>query len=189
MIMNYYKLSLGISLIAGILAIIHMFTPGIAIDGVTLVLIIIAFIPWLAPILKTLEVPGLKVEFKDWEDFIKRTEQSEFISVTPHPEEKFIFEKIANEDPNIALAGLRIEIEKRLQCIARKNGIDANKMSIRIILRSLPPNIITQEQSSILNDLIGLLNNAVHAKEIDPAAVNWAINIGPRILASLDQLC
>lgn len=57
-----------------LLALAHMIWPGISIDGITLTLIVIALIPWLQPIFKTLEFPGgWKVAFQD----LQRTTQDQ----------------------------------------------------------------------------------------------------------------
>jgi hypothetical protein len=39
-----------------------------------------------------------------------------------------------------------------------------------------------------LNDMTGLLNSAVHGAAVDPSAAGWAVEVGPRILKSLEQL-
>src|SRR6185437_1013550 len=55
-----------VTLAALLLALVHIVFPWIAIDGVALVLIVIAVVPWLAPLFRSLELPGgWKVEFQD----------------------------------------------------------------------------------------------------------------------------
>lgn len=55
-----------VTLGALLLALLHLLCPTLAIDGVTLALLVIALVPWLAPIFKSLEFPGgWKVEFKE----------------------------------------------------------------------------------------------------------------------------
>jgi hypothetical protein len=36
-------------------------------------------------------------------------------------------------------------------------------------------------------DMIGLLNSAVHGAIVDQNTANWAVNVGPELLASLDK--
>ena len=55
-----------ISFIALLLALIHMFSSRLTIDFTTISLLIISILPWLFPLVKSLEFPGgLKLEF--WE--------------------------------------------------------------------------------------------------------------------------
>lgn len=55
-----------VSLGALLLALTHLIWPALAIDALTITLVIIAILPWLAPLIKSLELPGgLKVELRD----------------------------------------------------------------------------------------------------------------------------
>src|SRR5271167_3643431 len=113
-----------LSALAG--ALIHLLWPKLAIDAITLTLLAIAVIPWLAPIFKSLEFPGgWKVEFKEeLRKAASRAEQAGILapqrahitSDIPSPE-------IAYDDPNLSLAALRIEIEKRVRTLAQKHGV------------------------------------------------------------------
>ncbi|MBI3170895.1 MAG: hypothetical protein HYZ22_20640 [Chloroflexi bacterium] len=46
---------------------------------------------------------------------------------------------------------------------------------------------MTPEESSALADMSGLLNSAVHGADVDKRATDWAMEIGPKILHSLDE--
>jgi hypothetical protein len=66
-------LSIAVSSVAMALAIIHVLLPNLTVDAITLGLIAIAVAPWLAPIFKSIELPGgWKVEFQE---FKRRVEQ------------------------------------------------------------------------------------------------------------------
>ncbi len=96
---------------------------------------------------------------------------------------------VAQEDPNLALAGLRIEIERRLGAIARARGLDDRRSSVGQLLRQLASvGAISQAEVSVLNDLVIVLNRAVHGAEVEPRAAQWATEIGPSLLAALDEL-
>ena len=51
-------ISVIVTVAALALAVLHVIFPSAKIDAVTLVLLAIAVVPWLAPILKTIELPG-----------------------------------------------------------------------------------------------------------------------------------
>jgi len=94
------------------------------------------------------------------------------------------------DDPLIALAALRIELERRLRSLADLRGVKIGDRpgSIAMLARELgSTGVITQPQSSALIDLAGTLNRAVHAQPVNPDAAYWAMKVGPTILASLDD--
>jgi hypothetical protein len=84
--------------------------------------------------------------------------------------------------------GLRIEIEKRLRNLAEKTGIEARRGGISQLMRQLlDRQVLSQSEASVLNDMIGLLNHAVHGAEVDLQGARWAMEIGPELLAALDK--
>ena len=88
----------------------------------------------------------------------------------------------------MALAGLRIEIEKTLKEIALQDGItDIHSISqLTSVLNQV--GTISAEQASLISDLVPMLNEAVHGKSVDPRAAEWAIITGPRILNALEKV-
>jgi hypothetical protein len=101
---------------------------------------------------------------------------------------EFSFELVAKEDPALALAGLRIEIEKRLVQLARGNNLTTSHAGVRRLLRILGERgLLSAEENSVLADLVGLLNSAVHGGKVDDRVAVWAINAGRRLLVALDR--
>ena len=47
--------------------------------------------------------------------------------------------------------------------------------------------LLTDEERSVLADMVGLLNSAVHGVEVDPHVADWALNTGRRLLVALDR--
>ena len=180
-----------ITLGALFIALIHLLRPTIAIDGITLMLLVIALTPWLAPIFKSLEFPGgWKVEFQDLQKAAVRAEQAGLLSPQPEPTAaQFTFQQLAETDPNLSLAGLRIEIEKRLVTLSEKRGLVVRSRGISQLLRALREHqVLSPEASATLADMAGLLNSAVHGAQVDPRATEWAMSVGPRLLKALDDL-
>lgn len=59
-------LQIIVSLIAVIFLLIHMYWPTLKVDGITLGLLILILIPWMAPLIKSIEVPGVgKLELQE----------------------------------------------------------------------------------------------------------------------------
>ena len=185
------RIQVGISLSAIAIAIVHIIMPDLSIDAITFALYIIAIVPWLAPLFKSLEFPGgWKFEFKDLENTTNEASKAGLLSNDAEPSDfrQSLYQSVANEDPNLALAGLRIEIEKRVRNIAESKNIEADKIPVgRLLGNLMQQKIITGEERKVIQDLIGLLNRAVHGAEVDDRAAQWALDIGPRILRALDE--
>lgn len=185
------KIQVGISLSAIIIAIIHITRPDLSIDAITLALFIVAIIPWLAPFLKSLEFPGgWKVEFKEFEDITDKADKAGLLSNEAELSDnhQFSYQSIANNEPYLVLAGLRIEIETILKKIAVNRGIKGHNRPLKWHLSALSKNnIITVEERKALQDLIALLNRSIHGLEVDEREAQWAIDFGPRILRTLDD--
>ena len=179
-----------ISLVAIILIIVHLAIPSLLIDGVTLALIIIAIVPWLAPLFKSLELPGgWKIEFQELLDIKDNAEKAGLLVPSSEIElsSEYSFQVIAENDPNLALAGLRIEIEKRLQNIAKSRNIWSRYLGIRGLIDKLnDEGVLDKQETVVLRDIIVLLNSAVHGADVDKRAFEWIMDVGPRLLKSLD---
>jgi hypothetical protein len=182
---------LAVTIGALLIVLTHLLWPTLAIDTVTFGLLVLALLPWLAPIFKSLEFPGgWKVEFQDLRRAEARAEQAGLLAPQSlKAPSQFAFQRVAETDPNLALAGLRIEIEKRLITLAEKRGIEIRGRGIGQLLQLLTKQqALDTEARSVLADLTGLLNSAVHGASVDPRATEWAFDVGPRILKALDDL-
>jgi hypothetical protein len=174
------------------IAAVHVWCPSLAIDAIAVTLIIVAIVPWLAPLFKKLKLPGgWEIEFQKLQETKERAEKAGLLTPAPPAlvaPTLYSFQIVADEDPNLALAGLRIEIERRLVQLAEKNGIDRAGRGAGSLLRLLAErNLITYEQQSVLSDLLGMLNQAVHGAVVTIGTANWAMQIGPQLLRTLDE--
>lgn len=188
--MSARKVQYTITLSVLLLALAHLIWPSLTIDAITLALVVIAIIPWLGPLFKSIKLPGgLEVEYKDLEETTERLESTGLLPATPNaPPPTLAFLLVAQEDPNLALAGLRIEIEKRLFALAEKTGGMPRKRGVGGYLLYLrDKGVLTQEQHSVLADMIGLLNSAVHGAEVRKDIAAWAMDVGPKLLTELDR--
>ncbi len=184
-------LALVITLSALAIALVHIRWPDLPIDAITLGLIVIAVVPWLAPYFKSLEFPGgLKVELRErLEKAANLAEQAGIlappanIAVTAHASAS----PILYSDPNLALAALRIEIEKRLRTLAEKNNLPIKNLS-KMLYDLTERNVLGKDAYYALQDMIKVLNRAVHGARVNPDAAHFANTIGPRLLKHLDDL-
>lgn len=190
--MNVRKIQLCITLSAIAIAAAHVWWPTLAIDAVTVTLLLAAMVPWLAPLFKRLKLPGgWEFEFQELQQTKERAEKAGLLSAAPPaltPPQQYSFQLVADEDPNLALAGLRIEIERRLVQLGETNGIDRSRRSAGALLRLLADReILTYEQQSVLSDMLGMLNQAVHGATVPRDAADWAMQVGPQLLRTLDE--
>lgn len=193
------RLKIVVSLICVIFAGLHIAFPAVAIDYVTLLLLIAAILPWFAPLIKSLEVPGgFKIELQDVKTATdkvsagaKEREGPEAVAHTPSVsvEEESAIERLralAHSDPNLALVGLRIEIEKRLGYLARSEGISTERRTVGWLLRELQQRKkLSPATASGLNELVALGNRAVHGADVTRDAAEWAIDTAPTILGMI----
>lgn len=180
-----------ITLAALAAASVHLLWPTAAIDGVTVTLLFVAVLPWLQPLFKSLELPGgVKVEFQELQRVTDRADAAGLVAAPQatdlSPEYSFL--QVASADPNLALAGLRIELESHLDKLARSRGDTDVPRGIQGLLRFLNlRELIGGAERAVLSDLVILLNSAVHGAKVDPEAAQWALDIGPRILGALEE--
>jgi hypothetical protein len=188
--MNDKWLRTLITVLALLAVVAHIVWPALRIDAITVTLLVVAVIPWLRPLFKSLELPGgLKVEFQDLKNVTKRADAAGLVAPEPPADPNtYSFQLIADTDPNLALAGLRIELERRLRQLAESHGMKTDAVSMGKLLRDLNQReLINGVERSVLADLAGLLNSAVHGAEVDRQAAAWALEVGPRILRALDD--
>lgn len=185
------RIQVSITVVALAIAAAHLIWPTLEIDAVTLVLFLAAIVPWLAPLFKSLELPGgWKVEFQELERARAEAEKAGLVAAPSEKEQRpaYTFQLVADEDPNLALAGLRIELEKRLRELASGSGLEVPRGGISALLRDLDRHdALTSRERGALADMVHLLNSAVHGAEVDRSAAQWAIEYGPRLLAALDE--
>jgi hypothetical protein len=185
------RLAQLITLSALAIALTHLLWPGLAIDAITLVLIGIAVVPWLAPIFRSLEFPGgWKFEFAEVKKAAKQAEQAGLLAPAPsEPENELAFQQLIDTDPILALAGLRIEIEKRIRSLALKNGIPAKRRPIHAMLDDLTSRGVLDERVTFtLRGMANFASHAIHGDRIEPEATEFVFSEAPRLLKTLDDL-
>jgi hypothetical protein len=186
------RIQLIITSAAILFAFIHLVWPNIKVDVITISLIVIAIFPWLAPLFKSVELPGgLKIEFQELKQVEESAQKAGLIKEEALPDHKkhdYSFLAVADQDSNLAVTGLRIEIEKRIKKLAKAAKIVPKRRGIIHLLRRLGDvNILNSEERSVLADILVVLNKASHEEEYDYRIARWVIDNGPKILDSLNE--
>lgn len=89
------------------------------------------------------------------------------------------YQIIAERDPNLALAGMRMEVETMLKNLAK--GFDVtvgNRDGVSVIVRKLQDQgAITQHQAELLTKIIRLGNSAVHGQKVTELQVDDLLDV------------
>lgn len=181
---TWIKLAVSVGAVAAIVC--RLIRPNIKFDVISLGLFVVAVVPWLSSILDSVKFPG------GWEVKFHDVERAAF-QVTAGAEPKStavsepVFVSIASQDPNLALVGLRIEIEKRLRQLAVTHGVPERQPLWRMLNELGRKQILDPQACQGLNELINAGNNAAHGATVQDSVAQWAIDYGPKILAVLDD--
>jgi hypothetical protein len=202
------KLRVLVTFAALLLLAVHVAWPDLKVDATTAFLVAVALLPWLATIIKSLELPGgFKIELQDikaatdkvmvnpgivtGEAHVKAAPSSVTASgivLTRTTQAVDRLRAVAQNDPNLALIGVGIEIEKRLREIAEQRGIDTSRGSLGMLLQRLErAEALPAQVTSGLRELVALRNQAAHGATVSGDAAEWVLDAFPAILAALDR--
>ena len=181
-------IKIGITTISVLLILLRLIWPNLNIDSITLGLFVVAVLPWFSPLIESAEFPGgLKIKLRNVKDAgDKIIGDAPLPSDQPKPEASYL--KIADNDPNLALVGLRIEIEKRIRTLGSHFNFPINKPLRNIILDLQLKNVLPHDVANGLIELIRAGNSAAHGAWVEKNVADWTITSGRNILAHLDHL-
>lgn len=181
----------AVSVVAGLLAVAHLLWPGLAIDWVTVALLVFAALPRLAPWLNSVELPGgVKLT---WQDVARVQQEAEATGLLAGPAafeacpREYSYQLVVDEDPRLALAGIRIEIEKRLNELAAAYDLEPRGGILHILRTLRQHEALEWQEAEVLGHVNRVLNMAVHGAELSPDAARLALDLGPRLLRVLDD--
>ncbi|WP_353406499.1 DUF4145 domain-containing protein [Pseudoteredinibacter isoporae] len=155
----------------------HLFVDSFEVDVISIVLLILAALPWVFPYLKSLELPGgVKIELKDVQSAIGKITGETELSESNSPQ---------YVDPQLALVALRIDIEKLIRSYQVDIGPKNHSLSIRLqILEN--EGVLTKEVVNGVLDIIKLGNSAAHGVEVDKDAAEFTLFKSGSIIRQLE---
>lgn len=180
------------------------------IDATVITLFVIAFLPWLAKYVKSLEAFGIKTELVSSDKKEEMEQNSSKLNVEEKEviktdikidktkpigseENPFVVKSInsIHESKDIVekLVLIRYGIEKELKLLCKNNNLQYSRQSIRNIVDILRKNnILKNNACNLILDLLPILNKAVHSdiSNINEDDLQWVIDKGVAILIYLE---
>lgn len=189
-------MQLAIFILGIILVIVHGFFSEIfKVDGITILIYFILLIPFVAQYLRKAKFPGAEFEFKDeirkTEKLVKQSiEQAKKNKSTGQakilPFETFNLsnvKELLKSDHVLALAALRMEIEKKLKLLGDFLGFAPQyKSSIsKLIGVIISKELLSFEQITALQKINNMCNSAIHGSIISKKEAKEIIDLAEEL--------
>lgn len=190
-IIHWLIVIIGITLI-----VVHGFWSDVfKVDGVTILVLFILSIPFVAQYLRKAKFPGAEFEFKEE---IRETHKLVRLSVEQAekaerageakilPFETFklsAVRELLDSDPILALAALRIEIERKLGSAADFLHLPmGDKLSISKIIEAVRrKELLSFEQITALRKIVNMCNKAIHGSLISKEEAREIVDLAEEL--------
>ncbi|PHS56845.1 MAG: hypothetical protein COB17_08240 [Sulfurimonas sp.] len=178
------------------LLVIHSFNlANISVNSTSIVLLLIMLISPFIIAIKKIKYGDFEAEIDSEEIKTLKLELEKAITSKPDEniEQAEIFKttdairKLAESDPVIALAKVRIELEKTLTRLERITLVDTQPSSLGTLVRKLINHeIISSQVGKSLSNVISLCNRAIHGEYIAKEDALTVVELGNELLEDLD---
>jgi hypothetical protein len=182
-------------IIAFILLVIHSFNvKSINVDSTSILLLIVMLISPFILAIKKIKYGDFEAEIDSQEvqkvkDNLERNIDSRRDDDEVRPEIYMATDAIralAESDPAIALAKVRIELEKVLTRLARMTLIETEKLPLGTIVQKLSSHeIIAVQEGKSLREVISICNRAIHGEFISEDDAKTIVELGIELLENL----
>lgn len=165
--------------IAGLLAI-HLLWPHAAVDSITLILIVVMFLPWLAPLFESISLGGLTLKSSKKLKHASINVREKFSDLPRSPSDSEVA-KVENRGVS-GLNDIRLEIQKQLDKIAKLKDVQTQGSDVSKLL-GLPTRreAIKEKQRSALEEFIDSIGKVAAGGAVFPDAARLAISTGLRL--------
>lgn len=180
--------------IAIVLLITHTLKLSIIeVDSTSIILLLVILISPFVTSIKKIKYGDFEAEIdpKEVEKIKNEAESSSNLdseeeSINEMSEASIKILELAKTDPIIALAKIRIELEKVLKRIARISLIDSERLTLGVLVRNLSTHeVLPQQKCKSLNQVIGICNRAIHGESISEESAETIVNLGVALLEEL----
>lgn len=179
----------AIAVLALVLIVVDFVRPITAVQIALIIVAYVALSPWaerlpsLLERLKSIEWTGVgRFELEQ----AGKAAAAAGLQVEPTDQKgEPLYKMINNKDPLLVLAGLRIALEMALRDLAHPWG---DKLTLDAVFKGLAEGeLLTWNQLEVLEDLLHMLQREVHTQQPNTWAAEWALTVGPRLIAALQE--
>ena len=196
-----WKIGVSAAFSAVVLVFLYFHTTvrGDTIDSTTLGLLALLLVGLLVPVLKSFTLPGgIGADMEGLAQAVKKTDKpvreafpvQASASILSSPPEQPLWRRSMDEDPNVGLAILRFEIEKRVRSLVAKHfpRSQTERATLRPMLGALGGvGVLSRREIAALEDVVVVCNNAVHAQNVPMATAREIANLGVIVIEALDR--
>lgn len=165
------------------------------VDAITLALISMLMVIPLANLVTKVRVGEFEAEIG--RDEVAKAQAKAATELPPISEMEILstekrVRELLSEDPRLALAKVRIELEetlRRLYAATVDSQADPRRLSLSRLVDGLVRNeVLSRISASALRDVISLANRAVHGENVEPEAAEELAMLGVRLARELREL-
>lgn len=178
-----------------IILLLHLFRASfVQIDNTTILLMVLVLLTPFASHIKKIKFGDFEAEIN--QEIKKAEQQAKEIKLEGKVKSQVIknnsvieeLTELSAKDPVLALAKLRIEIEKKLRKLYTLK--EATPSGIRLMTQVLAGiGVISNKLRNLILDVTSILNRVVHGEDIPTEAnIDKVLNIGSEILDELDLI-
>lgn len=196
---DIYQLFLGLFLVVAVAVIILLATRVPLIGELTQVAMLFAGMFGIAAlsvlsrfIEGSVRGPLVQITFNEarTRQVLRDTIDADYVEVSRHDYQNKVpweptSDSLLAQDTSLALAKLRIDLERELRRIAYEKEIpfDARRLSIpRLTEALLNRHLLTASVIAAINDVMPACNQAIHGAEVAPELAQSVINVGEELL-------
>lgn len=178
-----------------IILLLHLFrVPFVQVDNTTILLMVLVLLTPFASHIKKIKFGDFEAEIN--QEIKKAEQQAKEIKSEGEVKDQIIkknslieeLEELSAKDPVLALAKLRIEIEKKLKRLYtfKETALSGIKMMTQVLAGT---GVISNKLRRLILDVTSILNRVVHGEDIlTEANIDKVLNIGSEILDELDHI-
>lgn len=191
------RIQITVTIVVIIIGVIRLAYPSIVIDNVTVALLVIAIVPWLYPLFKSVEIPGVgKVEFQDGliEKVERKLTQASLLDVKyPRGGGNYAttLDVLTNmkADSLTAALGIKTAIQQSLYNLAHEKIVETPDQNIYELIRGLTKfEILSIQERGALIDFLELLDEvAYNGMIIDHDTQDAILKLGKQVVAVLNE--
>jgi len=187
---RYYATSLLVSAAAALMIAFHAASWG-QIDLTSVALLLIFISPWLFPYVTKISLPGgggIELQVEALEQQTEKIPSPRAIGTRSVPKQVALAYRINKEDPNLALASIRMGLEQSLRQISRGDE-DAMHYSIRQLMGLLARRrILSDELVDPIDSIIRICNRALHQADVSRPTAERVIAASIPVFDTLDNI-